>query len=372
MSSEICIVCDEIIDSGENLSVDGVIYHYECFQCSQCNEKLSENDYSSFDGILYCKPHFEQTFTKNGRIPRELSLPKPSELRETSSRLSSMFFKTQAKQAVSKKCNIPRYKKKEAQPTVSDTDDDDDDDDEASTSGFLTPTDQSHPFTDGRLDLDTVMNPFMQNPALIGLLDGVPNQTEMESQDFLRNMLDQITRNPEMMSAISQLGQQMVDNQNSGSMFAAMGGSQSSGDDGVDGDLDMSFMVQQMMPFFSQAFYREDPSLNLLGHNPPIKQELHRRCYSDSASIMGLSVDYQMNLKEVAKKIEDGYPALEIFSSVVETAALLHENIQDIYGLADLCSEEELAETPSPSLYFSVALSLSHTQSNSQELIGYS
>ncbi|KAI3792454.1 hypothetical protein L2E82_06334 [Cichorium intybus] len=313
MSTEICIVCDEIIDPDENLSVDGVFYHYECFQCSQCNEKLLENDYSSFDGILYCKPHFEQTFTKNGRIPRELSLPKPSELKET-------------------------------QPIVSDTDDDGDDDDEASTSGFLTPTDQSHPFIDGRLDLDIVMNQFMQNPALIGLLDEVPNQTEMESQDFLRNMLDQFTRNPEMMGAISQLGQQMVDNQNLGSMFAAMSGSQSSGDDGVDGDLDMSFMVQQMMPFFSQAFYREDPSLNLLEHNRPTKQERHRRCYSDSASIKGLSVDYQMNLKEVAKKIEDEYPALEIFSSVVETTALLHENIQDIYGLADLCSEEELAE----------------------------
>lgn len=53
---------------------------------------------------------------------------------------------------------------------------------------------------------------------------------------------------------------------------------------------------------------------------------------------------FQMNLKEVAKKIEDEYPPLEIFSSVIETTALLNENIQDIYGLADLCSDEELAE----------------------------
>ncbi|CAI9288902.1 unnamed protein product [Lactuca saligna] len=186
----------------------------------------------------------------------------------------------------------------------------------------------------------------MQNPALIGLLDGVPNQTEMESQDFLRNMLDQITRNPEMMRAIGQLGQHMDDNQDLGSMFSAMSEPQcqGGGDSGFDSDLDMSFMVQQMMPFFSQAFYHEDSGLNLLEHHPPIKKELHRRCYSDSASIKGSSVDCQMNLKEVAKKIEDEYPPLEIFSSVIETTALLNENIQDIYGLADLCSDEELAE----------------------------
>ncbi|KAL4592884.1 hypothetical protein LXL04_005891 [Taraxacum kok-saghyz] len=324
MSTEICIVCDEAIDPGENLSIDGVSYHSECFQCSQCDEKLLENDYSSFDGILYCKPHFEQTFQKNGRIPRELSLPKPSELIDARATISN----------------------------ANDNDDDDGDDEEyedASSPSFLTPTDQTHPLANSQLDPNMIMNQFMQNPALIGVLDGIPNQTEMESPDFLRNMMDQITRNPEMMTAINQLGQQMVDNQNLGSMFASMTGSHSyDGDGGPDcdgGDLDMSFMVQQMMPFFSQSFHcEEDTSLNLLEHSLPPKPKVHRRCYSETASITGISVDCQMNLKEITKKIEDEYPALEIFSSVVETAALLHENIQDIYGLADLCADEELAQ----------------------------
>lgn len=57
-----------------------------------------------------------------------------------------------------------------------------------------------------------------------------------------------------------------------------------------------------------------------------------------------------MNLKEAAQKIEDEYPSIEIFSSVVESAALLHDYVYDIYGLADLCSEEELAEVSSISL----------------------
>ena len=51
-----------------------------------------------------------------------------------------------------------------------------------------------------------------------------------------------------------------------------------------------------------------------------------------------------MNLKEVAQKIEEGYPAAEVFSSMIETAALLQDNVYDIYGLAELCSEDELAE----------------------------
>ncbi|PWA34590.1 zinc finger, LIM-type [Artemisia annua] len=188
------------------------------------------------------------------------------------------------------------------------------------------------------------MNLFMQNPALNGLLEGVSNQAEFESQDFLTNMLGQLSQNPEMMNAISQLGQQMDGNQDLGSsMFPTM-----------DGDLDMSFIAQHMMTLFSQASHQPSSSSILLEHNPPTKYGLHRRSYSDSASLNILSTDFQMNLKEAAQKIEDEYPSVEIFSSVVESAALLHDHVYDIYGLADLCSEEELAEVSSLYLFQSI------------------
>nr|GFB19047.1 zinc finger, LIM-type [Tanacetum cinerariifolium] len=144
-----------------------------------------ENNYSSFDGNLYCKPHFEQKVKKNKRLPRGLSLPKPSELRKTSSIISSIFFKTQAKLAASK---LPPSGKRDVPRTISEAKGDDE---------------------------------FVSYP---------------------------------------------------------------------------------------------------------------------------LTTTNQMNLKEAAQKIKDEYPSIDIFSSVVESAALLHDHVYDIYGLADLCSEEELAE----------------------------
>ncbi|KAI3707019.1 hypothetical protein L6452_25179 [Arctium lappa] len=227
--------------------------------------------------------------------------------------------------------------------------------DDASASNALAITSQILPSAADQLDLDTIFNQSLSSDS--GQLDpntimnhlmhnfaGVPYQTDIQSQDFLRNMLDQITQNPEIMNAITQLGQQIDGNQDSGSMFAAMSRCQ---DGGVSGDLDMSFMVQQMMPFLSQDLHRGGSTSNLLEHDPSMKHENHRRCYSDSASLNGLPMDCQMNLKEAAQKIEEDYPAAEVFSSMVETAALLHENVYDIYGLAELCSEEELAETVS-------------------------
>ncbi|KAK1436218.1 hypothetical protein QVD17_01996 [Tagetes erecta] len=276
MSREKCMVCDETVDDEDELSfaVDGDWYHNECFKCSQCDEQL---------------------------------------LQKTSSKLSSIFFKTQSKRIASK---LPPLEKRQVQQASSN----------ANAEAF---------YVDPVISPDqtTIMNLFMHNPELHGLLTGISTQTEIEPQDILRNTLEQLTQNPEMMNAINQLGQQMDGNQDLGSLFAAM----SCSDGG--GDLDMSLMFQQMMPFVSQA-----ASSRLHEHNRPMKRDLHRRCYSDTASLSGYSIDCQMNIKEAAQKIADEYSALDIFSSMVESAALLNDNVYDVYGLADLCSEEELAE----------------------------
>ncbi|XP_021972379.1 pollen-specific protein SF3-like isoform X2 [Helianthus annuus] len=328
MSAEKCMVCDETVDDEDEISyaaADGVWFHNQCFICSQCGEQLSEDNYSLSDGVLYCKPHFDEKVRNNRRLPRGVSLPKPSEL--TSSRLSSIFFKAQSKRVASK---LPPSEKRKLPLSISDANVYG-----AYASDHLTTTNQPHLSVGfgGQLDQITTMNLFMQNPALHGLLARVSNQTEINSQDFLKNTLEQLTQNPEMMNALSQLGQQMGDNQDLGSMFSTM--SCSNGD----GDLDMSLMFQQIMPLFSQA-----TSSRLLENNRPMKHERHRRCYSDTASINCISIDCQMNIKEAAQKIHDEYPALDIFSSMVESVALLDDNVYDVYGLADLCSDEELAE----------------------------
>ncbi|KVH90110.1 Ubiquitin [Cynara cardunculus var. scolymus] len=274
MSTEKCIVCDETIDSDELLSIGRVSYHNTCFKCSQCHGTLM----------------------------------------------------------------------REAGDTISEANGDD-----ASASNALTTTSRSLPSAGGQLDLDTILNQSLPSDGgqldpntimnqLMQNLAGVSYQTDFESHDFLRNILDQITQNPQVMDAINRLGQQMDGNQDLGSMFATMNGCQGGG------DFDMSFMVQQMMPFLSQALHRGGSSSNLLEHDPSLKHEHHRRCYSDSASLNGLPMDCQANLKEAAQKIEEENSAVEVFSCMVETAALLQDNVHDIYGLAELCSEEELAE----------------------------
>lgn len=50
-----------------------------------------------------------------------------------------------------------------------------------------------------------------------------------------------------------------------------------------------------------------------------------------------------MNLENATQKIVEQYPPIEIFSSIVETAAL-HNNIFDSGALDELCMEEELAQ----------------------------
>ncbi|KAI7747783.1 hypothetical protein M8C21_006154 [Ambrosia artemisiifolia] len=330
MFAEKCMVCNEIVDDEDETSyaaADGVWFHNQCFKCSQCDEHLSENNYSLSDGILYCKPHFDEKLRKNRRLPRGISLPKPRDLQKKSSKLSSIFFKARSKPVASK---LPPSEKKKLPKTISNTNVGG-----AYTSDHLTTINETHisSSADDQLDQINVMNIFMQNPALHGLLAGVSNQTDINSQDLLKNTLEQLTQNPEMMNVINQLGMQMEGNQDLGSMFASLSCSNGGG------DLDMSLMFQQMMPLFSQ-----DTSSRLLDQDRPKKYERLRRSYSDTTSINALSMDCQMNIKEAARKINEEYSALDIFSSMVESAALLDDNVYDVYGLADLCSEEELAE----------------------------
>lgn len=97
---------------------------------------------------------------------------------------------------------------------------------------------------DGPNDLADAMSEILQGPALDGLLAGVSQQTGVGSPDMLRNMLQQFTQNPAMRNTVNQIAQQM-DNQDLGSMF--------SGSDGGPGGLDLSRMMQQMMPIVAGA-----------------------------------------------------------------------------------------------------------------------
>lgn len=106
---------------------------------------------------------------------------------------------------------------------------------------------------DSQFNVAGMMSQVLQSPSLNGLLSGVAEQTGVGSPNVLRNMLQQLTQSPVMMNTMDRIAQQ-VETQDLGSMFSGMGGGQGSG-----GRIDLSHMVQQMMPIVSQA----------LGGGPP-------------------------------------------------------------------------------------------------------
>jgi len=107
-----CKACDKTVHFVEMLTADGASYHRTCFKCSHCNGKLVISSFSSMDGVLYCKPHFEQLFKETGSFTKKFLTPSRSqnELNRTPSKLSAMFSGTQEKCAVCKKTVYPLEK----------------------------------------------------------------------------------------------------------------------------------------------------------------------------------------------------------------------------------------------------------------------
>ncbi|KAF7816363.1 LIM domain-containing protein WLIM2b-like [Senna tora] len=61
-----CKACEKTVYPVDQLSADGTCYHKACFRCSHCKGTLKLSNYSSMEGVLYCKPHYEQLFKETG------------------------------------------------------------------------------------------------------------------------------------------------------------------------------------------------------------------------------------------------------------------------------------------------------------------
>ncbi|KAK9143415.1 hypothetical protein Syun_012815 [Stephania yunnanensis] len=79
-----CTACGKTVYVVDMLSADGAAYHKSCFKCSHCKGILAMSNYSSIDGVLYCKPHFEQLFKESGsfrkKFPSSQNSQKPNEM----------------------------------------------------------------------------------------------------------------------------------------------------------------------------------------------------------------------------------------------------------------------------------------------------
>ncbi|XP_024996652.1 LIM domain-containing protein WLIM2b-like [Cynara cardunculus var. scolymus] len=107
---EKCKICEKTVYFLEMITADGVTYHKTCFRCSQCNGKLTMSTYSSLEGVLFCKPHFEQKFKERGGLPKVTSGNKTQDGGKAPSKLAAFFSGTQEKCAVCKKTVYPLEK----------------------------------------------------------------------------------------------------------------------------------------------------------------------------------------------------------------------------------------------------------------------
>ncbi|KAJ6931644.1 ubiquitin-like domain-containing protein CIP73 isoform X1 [Populus alba x Populus x berolinensis] len=186
--------------------------------------------------------------------------------------------------------------------------------------------------SDGQLDTASVVSQVLHSPVINNLLTGVSEQTGVGSPNVLRNMLQQLTQNPQIMNTVSQIAQQ-VDSQHLGNMFSGLGSGQGGG-------IDLSGMVQQMMPVVSQVLARGSPTPQLFPTPEPEPQMQSNERESNGAE----NPNIQINLHEVAQRIERFDAPQDVFQAIVGNAVRLNgsgSNAEDI--LHELNNNEDLA-----------------------------
>ncbi|XP_011041274.1 PREDICTED: large proline-rich protein BAG6-like isoform X2 [Populus euphratica] len=186
--------------------------------------------------------------------------------------------------------------------------------------------------SDGQLDTASVVSQVLHSPVINNLLTGVSEQTGVGSPNVFRNMLQQLTQNPQIMNTVSQIAQQ-VDSQDFGNMFSGLGSGQGGG-------IDLSGMVRQMMPVVSQVLVSGSPTPQLFPTPEPEPQMQSSEGESNGAE----NPNIQINLHEVAQRIERFDAPQDVFQAIVGNAVRLNgngSNAEDI--LHELNNNEDLA-----------------------------
>ncbi|KAL0651155.1 hypothetical protein Bca4012_093846 [Brassica carinata] len=65
-----CMACDKTVYLVDKLTADNRVYHKACFRCHHCKGTLKLSNYNSFEGVLYCRPHFDQNFKRTGSLEK--------------------------------------------------------------------------------------------------------------------------------------------------------------------------------------------------------------------------------------------------------------------------------------------------------------
>ncbi|KAF9668470.1 hypothetical protein SADUNF_Sadunf14G0006900 [Salix dunnii] len=131
-----CMACDKTVYLVDKLTADNRVYHKACFRCHHCKGTLKSavliekdmvednqsscssymqsadrwlylqlGNYNSFEGVLYCRPHFDQLFKRTGSLdksfegtPKIVRPEKPVDgEKPMSTKVSTMFAGTRDK-----------------------------------------------------------------------------------------------------------------------------------------------------------------------------------------------------------------------------------------------------------------------------------
>ncbi|KAM0948356.1 putative transcription factor interactor and regulator LIM family [Dioscorea sansibarensis] len=77
-----CKACQKTVYPMDQLMADGMAYHH-CFKCTHCKGTLKLGNFSSMEGVLYGKPHFEQLFKETRRFNKSFQSPAKSSKKST-------------------------------------------------------------------------------------------------------------------------------------------------------------------------------------------------------------------------------------------------------------------------------------------------
>ncbi|CAA3005577.1 LIM domain-containing protein WLIM1-like [Olea europaea var. sylvestris] len=100
-----CMACEKTVYLVDKLTADNRVYHKACFRCHHCKGTLKLGNYNSFEGVLYCRPHFDQLFKRTGSLDKSFEgtpkVAKPEKHLDSEkplvNKVSSMFIGTREK-----------------------------------------------------------------------------------------------------------------------------------------------------------------------------------------------------------------------------------------------------------------------------------
>lgn len=109
-----CTACEKTVYLVDKLTADNRVYHKACFRCHHCRGTLKLSNYNSFEGVLYCRPHFDQLFKRTGSldksfegIPKIIKPEKPADNENNAAKVSNLFAGTREKCIGCKKTVYP-------------------------------------------------------------------------------------------------------------------------------------------------------------------------------------------------------------------------------------------------------------------------